>query len=167
MKTKLFNITIVTLILGGFWNYFTLHRPINEVLIDPETAKQIEIRVHYQWLFNTNKIVVDVRRVSPEMKAARMTRLLVDIAKQIHNKSLPFLVLAHDGDEKFMLDGRYVHDLANSPQSLLSIMSTMPSRVLDLQGKPVFRGSDYSGSSIAEELDHVDQFHSEWYGGTR
>ena len=167
MKTKLFNITIVALILGGFWNYFTLHRPITEVLIDAETAKQIEIRVHYQWLFNVNKIVFDVRRVSPEIKAARMTRLLVDISKQIRNKSFDYLVLAYDGDDKFMLDGRYVRDLGDSPQSLLSIMSTMPPRVLDLHGKPVFKGADYSSTSITQELNDVDQFHSQWYGGTR
>ena len=167
MKTKLFNITIVALILGGFWNYFTLHRPITEVLIDPETAKQIEIRVHYQWLFNVNKIVFDVRRVSPEIKAARMTRLLIDISKQIRNKSFSYLVLAYDGDEKFMLDSRYVHDLGDSPQSLLSIMSTMPPQVLDLSGNPVFKGTDYSSMSITQELNDVDQFHSQWYGGSR
>ena len=167
MKTKLFNIIIVALILGGFWNYFTLHRPITEVLIDPETAKQIEIRVHYQWLFNVNKIVLDVRSVSPEIRAARMTRLLVDVSKQIRNKSFNYLVLAYDGEAKFMLDGRYVRDLADSPQSLLSIMSTMPPKVLDLEGNPVFKGPDYSGLSIAEELDDVDRFHGQWYGGSR
>jgi hypothetical protein len=167
VKTKLLNITIVALILGGFWNYFTLHRPVNEVLIDPETAKQIEIRVHYQWLFNVNKIVLDVRRVSPEIRAARMTRLLVDISKQIRNKSFDYLVLAYDGDAKFMLDGRYVHDLADSPQSLLSIMSTMPPNVLDLHGNPMFKVANYDGLSIAEELSDVDQFHGQWYGGSR
>lgn len=166
MKTKLFNITIVALILGGFWNYFTLHRPINEVLIDPETAKEIEIRVHYSWLFNVNKIVLDIRRVSPEIKAARMTRLLVDVSKQIRNKSFDYLVLSFEGDAKFMLDGRYVHNLADSPQSLLSIMSTMPPKVLDLQGNSVFKGGDFS-SSIADELDDVNTFHKQWYGGSR
>ena len=167
MKTKLFNITIVALILGGFWNYFTLHRPITEVLIDPETAKQIEIRVHYQWLFNVNKIVFDVRRVSPEIKAARMTRLLVDVSKQIRNKSFSYLVLAYDGDEKFMLDSRYVHDLGDSPQSLLSIMSTMPPKLLDVDGNSVFKSAGYNGLNIAEELDDVDDFHKQWYGGSR
>jgi hypothetical protein len=167
VKTKVFNLTIVALILGGFWNYFTLHRPITEVLIDPETAKQIEIRVHYQWLFNVNNIVLDLRRVSPEIKAARMTRLLVDVSKQLRNKSFSHLILAYDGDSKFMLDGRYVRDLADSPQSLLSIMSTMPPRVLNLEGDPVFRGANHGGISIVEELNDVDQFHSQWYGGSR
>ncbi|GAB7549930.1 hypothetical protein [Cupriavidus sp. 8B] len=147
-------------------NYFTLARPLSSAMSIDGRNEGISVRVHYQYLVNPSEIEFDLREVRGDKSAADVTRVLLQFAAAVKDRSFKTIRLAHGGVEKFELDGAYFHTLGVEfgEQNPIYTIRTMPEHVVNLDGSPAF-GTWTGGwlGVVSKQMEDVHKFHRRWY----
>jgi hypothetical protein len=147
-------------------NYFTLQRPMDSIIIADTRDVGISISVHYEDYILPNSLVFDIREVPMDKAAVDVTRLLLQYAGTLKDKSFDSVSLEYRGIPKFRLKGDYFRTLGLEfgTQNPVYTMRTLPENVLTPVGLPAF--GTWTGGWIGvmgKQMEDLNEFHRQWW----
>lgn len=160
-------IIIITVLSGVFaFNYFSVTKPMSEVLEEDPRNSGIEIYTHYNYFINPSVLVVDVRDISGEKAPADVFRVLLQYASKLKDTPFDKVLLQSKGKTKFILEGVYFELLGEEYgiQNPVYTMRTFPENVYTPDGEKAF--STWSGGFLGvmkEQMEDFADFHHRWY----
>lgn len=126
----------------------------------------VELIVYREHLISPRSIVVDVRGVRGSMFDVDFA--LRRAADALRGRKFDRIVLANDGQPRFILDGAYFLDLGESPHGKWRIWE-ITNHVTTLEGAAVFEPVSDDGGDDArvDGLERHNTLHERWWAGPR
>lgn len=158
-------LAVVVCVVFSF-NYFTVSKPLSEVLESEARNAGINIRAHYGYYIQPTVLAIDVRYISGEKSAADVFRVFLQYASKLKDKSFNTVILQSKGKTKFLLKGDYFKKLGNEygVQNPVYTMRTFTEYVYTPDGKRAF--GTWTGGILGvlkEQLEDFADFHRKWY----
>ncbi|GAD29939.1 conserved hypothetical protein [Photobacterium leiognathi lrivu.4.1] len=163
---KLSMFVFVALLSVGAVNYFMLQSKVaNKIKID-ERNIGIEVNVHYEWYVNPNTLVFDIRGVALDKSQVDVSRVLLQSAEALKNNEFERVILAHDGNEKFLLKGDFFKSIGQEygTQNPMYTLRTFPQNVYNLDGTKAF--PTWTGGMLGvlgKQMEDFSEFNKQWY----
>lgn len=160
-------ITIIAVIASVFaFNYFSVTKPMSEVIEEDPRNSGIKIYTHYNYFINPSVLVVDVRDISGEKAPADVFRVLLQYASKLKETPFDKVLLQSKGKTKFILEGVYFEMLGDEYgiQNPVYTMRTFPENVYTPEGEKAF--STWTGGLLGvmkEQMEDFAEFHMQWY----
>jgi hypothetical protein len=147
-------------------NYFVLQSPIEGLIAADGRDAGISISVHYEDYILPNSLVYDIRDVPLDKAPMDVTRVLLQYAAAVKDKSFDSILLEYRGRPKFRLKGDYFHTLGieYGSQNPVYTLRTLPENVLTPAGLPAF--GTWTGGWIgvlAKQMEDLSEFHKQWF----
>ena len=166
-KVLLIILILIVIIAGGIYgyNYFTLQKPMNDVIEQDSRNSGIEVSAHLNYYIDYNTLEYNLTAVENN-SMADVFRVLLQYAEEIKEKDFNEVILSHKGKEKFKLEGEYFKQLGEeySWQNPVYTMRTFPENVLKMNGDKAF--PKWSGGLLGvmkEQTEDFYEFHKKWY----
>jgi hypothetical protein len=147
-------------------NYFSIIRPVNQVVdLDPRNAG-VAVWVHYDRFLNTKALVYDLRSVSPTNSMTDVFRVLLQSAMALKTRRFERVELSFRGSPRFVLDGAYFQRLGEEydSQNPVYTMRTFAANLYRTDGSKAY--PEWSGGWLGvlqKEIDQFKEFQKEWY----
>jgi hypothetical protein len=159
-------IILVALCAVATWNYSTTQRPASDVIGKDPRNSGISVFAYHQWFINPNVLVFDLRSISGHNSPLDVSRVLLQYADKLQEKSFSKVILSYKGAPKFMLKGEYFHTLGKEfdSQNPVYTLRTLPENVYNLDNSQAF--STWSGGWIGvvgKQMEDLNDFHKRWY----
>jgi hypothetical protein len=159
-------IILVAICTIAGWNYIAAQRPASEVIgKDPRNAG-ISVFAHYEGFVNPNVLVFDLRSISGSNSPIDVSRVLLQYADKVQEKSFSQVILSYRGTPKFMLKGEYFRTLGREYdfQNPVYTLRTLPENVYNIDGTPAF-GTWTGGwlGVVGKQMENLNDFHKRWY----
>jgi len=168
MKKLIWMLSVLVVLVGVIFsfNYFTLGKPLSEVLQSETRNSGIELRSHYKYYVQPSLLVVDVNTISGEKSAADVFRVFLQYAAKLKEKSFESVLLQSKGVTKFIIQGDYFKELGNEygEQNPVYTMRTFTEHVYSPDGTKAF--STWSGGLLGvlkQQMEDFGEFHKKWY----
>lgn len=148
------------------FNYFTVSKPLSEVLESEARNSGINIRAHYEYYIQPTVLAIDVQHISGEKSAADVFRVFLQYAEKLKDKSFDTVLLQSKGKTKFSLEGDYFKKLGNEygDQNPVYTIRTFTEHVYTPDGKKAF--GTWTGGLLGvlkEQMEDFGDFHKKWY----
>jgi len=148
------------------FNYFSVGKPIVEVLDSDPRNTGIKIDTHYKNYIQTSILAINVKRVSGEKSAADIFRVLLQYASKLKEKSFKLVLLQSKGKTKFKLEGEFFRKLGREfgEQNPVYTMRTFTQNLYTPDGDNAF-GTWTGGilGVVKEQMEDFGEFHNKWY----
>jgi len=159
---------IFSIIAGGIFsfNYFTITKPLSEVLESETRNSGISIKSHYGYYLQPTVLVIDVRDISGEKNAADVFRVFLQYASKLKEKSFNTVLLQSKGKTKYFLKGDYFKRLGDEyrTQNPMYTIRTFTEHVYAPDGSKAF--GTWSGGLLGvlkKQMEDFSEFHKKWY----
>ena len=148
------------------YNYFTVAKPLSQVLESDRRNSGINIRAHYGHYIQPKVLAIDIRHVSGEKSAADVFRVFLQYASKLKEKSFDTVLLQSKGKTKFVLEGDYFKELGDEygTQNPVYTMRTFTEHVYTPDGKEAF--GTWTGGLLGvlnKQMEDFSEFHKKWY----
>lgn len=166
-KTRWFAVSAGIAVLAlAAWNFFGAFYPVSKQLAQDPRNEKVTMWAHYQYGLMPGSLVVDLRGFSAEAASIDVMRALLQSAYAHREHSFERVVLAFQGNNKFMLEGKYYRTLGQEYESQNPVytLRTFPENVYRLDGKQAY--STWTGGVLgvlARQMDDLNQFSKDWY----
>ena len=168
MKKVIFVVVVLCLATGSIFafNYFSVGKPIVEVLDADPRNSGIEISSNYKNYIQLSTLAVNVRRVEGEKSAADVFRVLLQYSSKIKDKKFDLILLQSKGKTKFQLKGDYFRQLGieYGQQNPVYTMRTFTEHLYTSEGDKAF--GTWTGGLLGvlkEQMEDFEEFHKKWY----
>lgn len=165
---KLFWVILLITLGGGLFafNYFSVGKPLAEVLKSESRNTGININAHYKWYCQPSILVIDIDKVSGDKSAADVFRVILQYASKVKDKTFESIFLTSKGKIKFILEGDYFSQLGNEygQQNPVYTMRTFTEHLHNPDGTKAF--STWTGGLLGvlkEQMEDFGEFHKKWY----
>lgn len=152
--------------LATVWgiNFITLQAPLNSVISSDDRNSGLRASASYQWMINPGVLVFSVDEAS-SVSPADVSRILLQYAKQLEDRTFTSVLLAQKGKPIFLLKGNYFKEIGEEygVQNVIYTLRTMPENVYEIDGSPAF--SSWSGGwlgVIGKQFEDLNNFHRRW-----
>jgi len=148
------------------FNYFTVAKPLSEVLESEARNSGINMLAHYGHYIQPTVLAIDIRHVSGEKSAADVFRVFLQYASKLKEKSFDTVLLQSNGKTKFVLEGDYFKELGDEygAQNPVYTMRTFTEHVYTPEGKKAF--GTWTGGLLGvlnKQMEDFGEFHKKWY----
>lgn len=169
MKKSILALSFLTILfvasVFGF-NYFTLSKPISEVIESDFRNKDIQVSVHYENYVNSNVLVFDVSNIRMTHSAADIFRVFWSYSNKLKDKSFDKVILSSKGKAKFYILGKHFKNLGNEYgiQNPIYTIRTFPENVYKLDGIKAF--GEWTGGLLGvtqKQLEDFNEMSRKWF----
>ncbi|MBN6078055.1 hypothetical protein HYE59_11125 [Aggregatibacter actinomycetemcomitans] len=167
-KKAIIIILILFSIVGGIFgfNYFSLTKPLDNVLESDYRNKGVEISVHYENYVNPNVLVFDIRKIQLTNSVADVFRVFWQYTNELRTKSFDKIILSSKGQPKFYILGSHFNQLGKEYgiQNPVYIVRTFPEKVYNMNGTKAF--NSWTGGMLgvtARQMDDFNDFARKWF----
>lgn len=165
-------IIIIALIMLGImsgifgFNYFSLTKPLDNVLQSDYRNKGVEISVHYENYVNPNVLVFDVKKVQLTNSAADVFRIFWQYSKELSTKSFDKIILSSKDQPKFYILGSHFKQIGKEHgiQNPIYVIRTFPENVYNMNGGKAF--DTWTGGVLgvtARQMEDFTEFSKKWF----
>ncbi|WP_305417373.1 hypothetical protein [Photobacterium leiognathi] len=163
---KTLAIIFIMLFSIGAANYFMLHSKVANKISTDDRNHGIEVYVHYEWYVNPKKLVFDIREVPLDKSAMDVSRVLLQSSEALKDKDFESVILAHNGNGKFMLKGAFFKLTGQEygTQNPIYTLRTLPQNVYNLDGTKAF--PTWTGGILGvmgKQMEDLSEFNKQWY----
>jgi hypothetical protein len=155
----------VPLLVAGV-NYVNLQGSMSQVLGDDERIKDISVSAHYQYYLNPDVLVYDLRSVPGTSSPMDITRVMLQFAEKIKDRSFKTVELDHRGNQKFILKGEFFQKLGEDykTQNPAYTIRTLPENLYKPDGTAAY-GTWTGGllGVLGHQMEDFTSFHRTWY----
>jgi hypothetical protein len=147
-------------------NHFMLQSALEDLIAADSRDSGLSIAVHYEDYILPNSLIFDIRDVPLDKSPMDVTRVLLQYAAAVKDKSFDSISLQYCGTPKFRLKGDYFHTLGieYGTQNPVYTLRTLPENVLTPAGLPAFE--TWTGGVIgvmAKQMEDLSEFHKQWF----
>jgi len=157
---------LVVILLGGGWNYWSVHRHVQTVLKNWAADGQVQVWGYHRYLVVPDTVVFDLRSVSMESRALDVDRVLLRFAETQQGRRFETVILAYQGKPKFLLKGQYFQEVGRdfADQNPIYVLRTLPENVFKTDGSPAF-GTWTGGllGVLGKQMEDLNEFHQQWF----
>lgn len=144
----------------------TNHFRVNTHAADAMQNRDVSALAYYRYGFLPNSIVLDLRSVGPESSVARTIGGLIQFAENLSDREFDEVVLAWNGDARFILDGKDFHKIGRtaSYENPVYTVRTLPEKLRRPDGSRAF--SVWTGGMfgvLQAQMDDVSDFAGQWF----
>lgn len=147
-------------------NYINLQHPMSQVLGDDERNKDISVLAHYQYYLNPDVLIYDLRSVPGTSSPMAITRVMLQFAEKIKDRSFKTVELNHRGNQKFVLKGEFFQKLGEDykTQNPAYTIRTLPENLYKPDGTAAY-GTWTGGllGVLGHQMEDFTSFHRTWY----
>lgn len=159
-------ITAVGLLAVAGINHVSLNQPLQTALADDSRNAGIEAWGYHRYLVSPQVATFDLRDVSTRKSRLDVTRTLFQYAEQLKDRRFDRVILAFQGEDRFMIDGDYFQELGRTYayQNPNYLLRTLPENIRTLDGQRAY--SQWQGGMLGvmnRQLQDLNQFHDDWY----
>jgi hypothetical protein len=155
----------VPLLIAGV-NYVNLQHSMSQVLSDDERNKDISVSAHYEYYLNPAVLVYDLRSVPGTSSPMDITRVMLQFAEKIKDRSFKTVELNHRGNQKFVLKGKFFQKLGEEykTQNPAYTLRTLPENLYKPDGTAAY-GTWTGGilGVLGHQMEDFASFHQAWY----
>lgn len=157
---------LLVVLVGGGWNYWSVHRHVQMMLKSWAADGRVQVWGYHRYLVVPGTVVFDLRSVSTEASAVDVDRVLLRFAETQQNRRFDTVILAYQGQAKFLLKGEYFQDVGRdfADQNPIYILRTLPENVFMTDGSPAF-GTWTGGwlGVMGKQMEDLSRFHQQWF----
>lgn len=148
------------------FNYFTVAKPLSDVLESEARNSGINMRAHYGRYIQPKVLAIDMHHVSGDKSAADVFRVFLQYSSRLKGKSFDNVLLQSKGKTKFVLEGDYFKELGEEygAQNPVYTMRTFTEHVYTPEGKKAF--GTWTGGLLGvlnKQMEDFGEFHKKWY----
>ena len=148
-------------------NYLALDMGVQNKLGEDSRNSGISVHVYYEWLVNPQSIVIDIWSIEESSTSmADVDRVLLQTAAHLQDREYSKVVLAYNGEHRFLLEGEYFGQLGREYgiQNSIYTIRTLAENVYKMDGRSAF--PTWTGGLLgvlSKQMEDHQKFHEQWY----
>jgi hypothetical protein len=148
------------------WNYVVLYGPVSREIGKDERNAKVSVWTYFRYGVQPAVVVFDLRSVEETAASIDVMRVLLQAASTLKHSNFDRIILAHAGEPKFFLDGRFFKQVGEEfgAQNVVYTLRTFPENVYRLDGSPAY-GTWTGGvlGVLGKQMEDLNTFAREWY----
>lgn len=168
MRILIILITLFFFIIAGIYgyNYFNYQSKISEVIKNDNRNIGIEVDVHLNYYIDFNTLKYDLQEINGEKSIADVFRFFLQFSEQMKAEKFSEILIAHNGENKFKLEGSYFKLLGEEYnfQNPIYTMNHFTENVYNLNGTHAFETWTGGWLGVAsKQIEDFNEFNKKWY----
>jgi hypothetical protein len=160
------SLLIVCVVIIWGLNRVFINGPLQRVVQNDPRNHSVQATAHWRWWVDPNVVIFDIQGLTGSASRIDVFRVFSQFAEAMKDRRYSRVILASQGQSKFILDGMYFQELGNqySTEKPMYIMREFPTWVSTASGNHPFH--EPNGGLLVMLADTVQQFtelSNEWY----